>query len=120
MSKEWIEIEPKGNAIFYLENESAPWERTYHCTELIYPYLVVFGGEGVTDMDDLWLFNLETLRWKEIQMDKNKPRPCGRRFHSSAVIGNEFYIIGGCHGKYRCLSDVYSLDLTPLIKEGDI
>lgn len=71
-------------------------------------------------MDDLWLFNLETLSWKEIQIDKNKPRPCGRRFHSSAVIGNQFFIIGGCHGKYRCLSDVFSLDLTPLIKDGDM
>lgn len=70
-------------------------------------------------MDDLWLFDLESLRWKEVQLDKTKSRPCGRRFHSSAVIGNQFFIIGGCHGKYRCLSDVYSLDLAPLIKDGD-
>lgn len=26
--------------------------------------------------------------------------------------------MAGCHGKYRCLSDVYSLDLTPLIETG--
>ncbi len=71
-------------------------------------------------MDDLWIFNFETLSWKEIPVNKFKCRPCGRRFHSSAVIGNQFFVIGGCHGKYRCLSDVYSLDLTPLLRDGDI
>ncbi len=25
------------------------------------------------------------------------------------------FIVAGCYGKYRCLSDVYSLDLTPLL-----
>lgn len=28
--------------------------------------------------------------------------------------------MAGCHGKYRCLSDVYSLDMTPLIETGNI
>lgn len=28
-------------------------------------------------------------------------------------------MVAGCHGKYRCLSDVYSLDLTPLLETGD-
>lgn len=28
------------------------------------------------------------------------------------------YIIAGCHGKYRCLNDIYSLDLTDLLKNG--
>jgi len=76
----------------------------------------VYGGEGVTDMDDLWVFNFITLSWTEVPIDKNAMRPCARRFHSSAMVGNRFYIIGGCHGKYRCLSDVYSIDLTTLVK----
>lgn len=46
-------------------------------------------------------------------------KPCARRFHSSARIGNQFFIIGGCHGKYRCLSDIVSLDLTPLLENGN-
>ena len=29
-------------------------------------------------------------------------------------------MIAGCYGKYRCLSDVYSLNLTPLLETGDI
>lgn len=34
------------------------------------------------------------------------------------MIDNEFYVVAGCHAKYRCLSDVYSLDLTPLLETG--
>ena len=33
----WVEITP-------CQNESAPWERTYHVAEFKYPFLVVFGG----------------------------------------------------------------------------
>jgi N-acetylneuraminic acid mutarotase len=28
------------------------------------------------------------------------------------------YIIAGCYAKYRCLTDIYSLDLTPLLESG--
>jgi N-acetylneuraminic acid mutarotase len=28
------------------------------------------------------------------------------------------FIIAGCYAKYRCLSDIYSLDLTPLLETG--
>lgn len=28
------------------------------------------------------------------------------------------YVIAGCHGKYRCLSDIYSMDLNPLLATG--
>ena len=77
---------------------------------------MVFGGEGVSDLDDLWVFNFLTLSWKEVRIPKAAPRPCARRFHSSVLIGNQFFVIAGCHGKYRCLKDVYSLDLTPLLE----
>lgn len=82
----------------------------------MYPYLVVYGGEGVADMNDLWVFNFLTLSWTEVPIDKNSTRPCARRFHSSALMGTQFFVIGGCHGKYRCLSDVYSLNLAPLLE----
>ena len=110
-TKEWKEFNAR-------ENEAAPWERTYHVAELCYPYLVVFGGEGVADMDDLWLFNMQTQRWNEVKIDRDQPKPCARRFHSSCMIGQEFFVIAGCHGKYRCLSDVYSMDLSSLVSTG--
>ena len=71
-------------------------------------------------MDDLWIYNFLTLSWTEVPIDKSKIRPCARRFHSSAVIGNEFFVIAGCHSKYRPLNDVFSINLEPLIIEGKI
>lgn len=84
-----------------------------------FPYLVVFGGEGVSDLDDTWLFNFKTLSWKEIKFEKDDVKPCARRFHSSCIIDNEMFVVAGCHGKYRCLSDVFSLDLTSLLETGN-
>ena len=72
----------------------------------------------MADLDDLWVFNLETKKWAEIPIAKDSSRPCGRRFHSSCLIGNTFYVIAGCYSKYRPLNDVYSIDLTSLIKTG--
>ena len=48
----------------------------------------MFGGEGVADIDDLWVFNFMTLSWQEVPIDKSAVRPCARRFHSSVRIGN--------------------------------
>ncbi len=70
-------------------------------------------------MDDLWVFNFKTLGWSEVKIAQDKLKPCARRFHSSVKIGNEFVILAGCHGKYRCLSDVFSMDMTPLINTGN-
>lgn len=70
-------------------------------------------------MDDLWMFNFNTADWTEIK-PKDDTKPCARRFHSSCLIGNEFFVIAGCHGKYRCLGDVLSMDLTPLIETGKV
>lgn len=80
-TKEWIEINPK-------TSDPAPWERTYHTAELFYPYLVVYGGEGVSDLDDLWIFNFISMDWKEVHLPENAVRPCARRFHSSAKVGS--------------------------------
>lgn len=29
-------------------------------------------------------------------------------------------IIAGCYGKYRCLSDIYSMDFTSLLETGSV
>ena len=54
-TKIWNQIEPQ-------PNHALPWERTYHSSEFVYPYLLVFGGESLSciDLDDLWTFNVET------------------------------------------------------------
>ena len=80
-TKVWSEVQPR-------PDETGPWERTYHTAELFYPHLVVFGGEGVGDLDDLWVFNLEDYSWREVPIPKDAVRPCARRFHASARVGH--------------------------------
>lgn len=69
-------------------------------------------------MDDLWTFNLLSSKWTEIKFDRTKTYPCARRFHTSVLIENSFYVIAGCYGKYRCLSDVFRIDLSSYLKNG--
>jgi hypothetical protein len=103
----WLEILP-------FETEAAPWERTYHVAEFKYPYLVVFGGESVDDLDDLWVYDVRSLAWKEAKITDTKPS--ARRFHAGCLIEDKMYVFGGCHGKYNCLSDLYCLDLGGLVE----
>lgn len=51
-------------------------------------------------------------------MDREKRRPCARRFHTSVVFNNEFYVLAGCYSKYRCLNDVWKVNLTSLLQTG--
>lgn len=92
-TKEWRHVLPIGDDL--------PWSRTYHVAELVYPFLIIHGGEGVAniDLDDCWVFNLIGRKWTEVPM-KQGSRPCERRFHSSTVLKDKLYIIGGCKGNY--------------------
>ena len=67
----------------YFENEALPWQRSYHCAEVIGKYLAVFGGEFFHDFDDLWLYNMETCHWTEVQVKDKDTKPRGRKFASS-------------------------------------
>jgi len=66
----------------------------------------------------LWAYNIETKVWVEIKTKDTKTKPCPRRFHSSGLIGNNLYIVAGCHDKYRCLNDVFCIDLTPFLAQS--
>jgi len=74
--------------------------------------LVIFGGEGIDDLGDLWAYNMETLSWKEIKVPTNGTQPSARRFHTSCIIDNSIYIYAGCETKYACLNDLHKIDLT--------
>ena len=106
-TKEWKELVPKG--------EKIPWERTYHSAEVVGKYLVIFGGEVLTDLDDLWVFDFQSQEWTEIAFERGSTKPPGRRFHSSVMHNEQLVIIGGCFGRYRSLNDVWTINLAPLI-----
>ena len=74
--------------------------------------MVVFGGECFHDLDDLWLFNLNTNEWTEVPMGKEQLRPRARKFASSFKKDNKMYVIGGCHDKYESYDDGFQLDLS--------
>lgn len=104
-------------------DENSPWERTYHSSEFSYPYLITFGGEGAAnlDFDDLWVFNVETKQWTEIKagVEGNPDKKIeGRRFHSTALVGERFFVIAGCRMNYTCIPTIYSIDLSPLFKSS--
>lgn len=65
------------------------------------------------DLDDTWTYNILTNEWKELQFQTGS-KPMRRRFHASALVNKEMFIIGGCCDKYALLGDVYKVDLTPL------
>ena len=63
--------------------EPQPWNRSYHCSEIIGNYFIVFGGEFFHDLDDLWLFDLKNKKWMEIKMEGGRLKPTARKFASS-------------------------------------
>lgn len=113
-TKKWTRVLP-------VESDEAPWERTYHSSEFVYPYMVVFGGEGVSnlDLDDMWVFNVLTHQWTRLIFAENSPIPQRRRFQSSVLVNGVYYIIGGCTGNYQLLADMYRVDLSNLFEKGE-
>ena len=83
--------------------------------------MVIFGGENIIDMNDLWIFHLDTHSWLElnsIKITNTKPKP--RRFHTSILRGNQLIIIGGCYDKYINLNDIYYIDFSSFLQNGNI
>ena len=56
--------------------------------------MIISGGEAFSnDLDDTWILDLRDYSWYEV---KTEVKPCARRFHSSAILGDYLYIFGGC------------------------
>lgn len=71
--------------------------------------MVVFGGENVHDLNDLYILNLEEQKWYKPNIDGIQPNK--RRFHSSAILNKKLYIIAGCHSTFKCFNDIWEIDL---------
>ena len=72
--------------------------------------MYVFGGrDNVQEqLNDLWVFNLESLQWTEI-----RPRselPLGRIGHSCDIIGQYMIIFGGFYRIANELNDLHVFD----------
>ncbi|KAL4486377.1 hypothetical protein ABPG72_007163 [Tetrahymena utriculariae] len=100
-----------------VQNSDLITPRTYHSANLFFDkYLVVFGGEGVGDLNDLCVLSLEQEPlWILLQpLGKEPPK---RRFHSSAIVQNKLYILGGCFSNYRCHDDIWELNIGEYLQD---
>lgn len=89
--------------------------------------MITFGGEGAAniDLDDLWVFNVETKKWTELETtivgveENGNPLTSisGRKFHSTVMLGNRFFVIAGCKMNYTCVPSIYSIDLEKLFND---
>jgi N-acetylneuraminic acid mutarotase len=102
------------------ESSPQPWQRSYHCAEMIGQYLVITGGEYFHDLDDTWLFDLHANQWREIKLGEDALKPKARKFASSFTHGNKLFLIGGCTGKYECVDDCFEMDFSELLESGSM
>jgi len=94
-------------------SEGGPSPRAGHSVVGIGDTMLLFGGaccEGgpYTFYNDLYLLDLPTLTWKEIEIKGDKPAP--RAQHTALCMGHYLLIIGGYNGD-SLLSDIWLLDL---------
>ena len=70
--------------------------------------LWIFGGtNGKHTLNDVWRFNIEDLKWKEIQ-STNNPEP--RRSHTMVESDNLFWMFGGIQDVTKEKNDLNILD----------
>jgi len=76
-------------------NGTPPSERSDHCMASVGSNIYIFGGSdfNVTPLNDLHVFNTDTLTWTKIQGKGTPPSP--RSGHSCVALGSMIYFFGG-------------------------
>lgn len=74
--------------------------------------MMVIGGEGELDLNDIWALNLETKEWREVPLVGDEFK--ARRFHTAVTYGTKVFVYGGCHDEYSFenMSDLMEIDFT--------
>lgn len=79
--------------------------------------MIVVGGEGVSDLADLWAFDLDSEIWYKPEIvfhDHFTPK----RFHTiTSISDTEVVTFGGCHSEYQHMNEMHSFDLTNFIND---
>lgn len=82
----------------------------YHTSNLVKDKLVVYGGsDGHECFSDVYVLDLVTNRWSQIDLDRAVPRLA----HSATQVGSYVFVIGG-HDGSRYSNDVLLLNLGKL------
>lgn len=105
----WTKLKPK--------NKGPSPRSTHAATCVLDRYLVIFGGGSVaTCYNDFWVLDLHTLQWSQPIVKGGKPTP--RAGHAAAMLGNQWYIVGGGNNVKGC-TDMLVADLS-LIADGEV
>ncbi|KAI8645795.1 hypothetical protein BD408DRAFT_411091 [Parasitella parasitica] len=97
----WSLLHPEGNP---------PIARGYHTSNLVKDKLIVYGGsDGHECFGDVYVLDLVSNRWNQIDLDRAVPRLA----HSATQVGSYIFVVGG-HDGSRYSSDVLLLNLVTM------
>ena len=103
----WSEIATNGDAPSGRSNSGVVYDEARD-------QLVVYGGNSSasglspTGLDDLFVLDLATNRWREITAEG---APMGRYYHAVAIAGDTLYVAGGAASFVTYFNDVWAFDL---------
>ncbi|KAI9679212.1 MAG: hypothetical protein M1817_005231 [Caeruleum heppii] len=87
-----------------------PTARGYHTANMVGSKLIIFGGsDGVECFRDVWVYDVETLVWKAVEIKTSHPRLS----HTATVVGSYLFVVGG-HDGVEYSSDVLLLNLVTM------
>lgn len=91
-----------------VSSDLAPAPRAHHTASLAGSSLVVFGGIGKRQYNDVHVYDLSTRTWRICHVIGQEPAP--RHGHAAWVCGESLWVFGGLCGT-QCCNNVYSLNL---------
>ncbi|EMD41957.1 hypothetical protein CERSUDRAFT_110507 [Gelatoporia subvermispora B] len=97
VSREWTRVTTSG---------PAPVGRYGHAVTMVGSKFYMFGGQVDGDfLNDLWAFDLNTLRskatWEPVEPAEGSPRPAQRTGHICVTHGDKIYLFGGTDCQYH-------------------
>ena len=52
-------------------------------------------GECLTHLNDLYALELNDMKWEEVDVNSEQPRPYGRKSHTATFVGTRLFVFGG-------------------------
>jgi N-acetylneuraminic acid mutarotase len=90
--------------------DNKPKARGYHTANMVGSKLIIFGGsDGGECFRDVWVFDVETLVWKAVNISVSYPRLS----HTATIVGSYLFVIGG-HDGVEYSNEVLLLNLVTM------
>lgn len=105
-----VESTSSREAVDSKQVETKPKARGYHTANMVGSKLIIFGGsDGGECFRDVWVFDVETLVWKAV----NIPVSYARLSHTATIVGSYLFVIGG-HDGVEYSNEVLLLNLVTM------